>query len=74
MDIKINDKDKQSEEEEEECCDYIIIVIDITGIKVTNRGQWMNKKWDKEERKRLFEDPCCCRHNEQEDSIHGNNG
>ena len=27
--------------------DYIIIAIDSTGIKVTNRGQWMNEKWKK---------------------------
>ncbi len=44
MDIKINGKDKRPEEEE--CCDYVIIAIDSTGIKVTNRGQWMNKKWN----------------------------
>ncbi len=25
---------------------YIIIAVDSTGIKVTNRGQWMNKKWN----------------------------
>lgn len=25
---------------------YIIIAIDSTGIKVTNRGQWMSKKWN----------------------------
>jgi transposase len=25
--------------------DYIIIAIDSTGIKITNRGQWMNEKW-----------------------------
>ena len=25
--------------------EYIIIAIDSTGIKVTNRGQWMNEKW-----------------------------
>ncbi|MGK4277554.1 transposase, partial [Escherichia coli] len=24
----------------------IIIAVDSTGIKVTNRGQWMNKKWN----------------------------
>ncbi len=71
MDIKINDKDKQSEEEE--CCDYIIIVIDSTGIKVTNRGQWMNKKWGKEERKRLSQNPRCSVYKEQENSIHGGN-
>ena len=25
--------------------EYIIIAIDSTGIKVTNRGQWMQDKW-----------------------------
>ncbi len=45
MDIKISDKGKQSEEEEEHN-DYIIIAIDSSGIKVTNIGQWMNKKWN----------------------------
>ena len=25
---------------------YIVIAIDITGIKVTNRGQWMREKWN----------------------------
>ncbi len=40
MDIKINDnKNKEFEE------DYIVIAIDSTGIKVTNRGQWMGDKW-----------------------------
>jgi len=24
---------------------YLIIALDITGIKVTNRGQWMREKW-----------------------------
>jgi Transposase DDE domain len=35
-----NNKDKVSEDE------YLIIAIDSTGIKVTNRGQWMRDKWD----------------------------
>ncbi|MER5175919.1 MAG: transposase [Candidatus Nitrosocosmicus sp.] len=40
MNIKINDnKDKEFEDE------YIVIAIDSTGIKVTNRGQWMRDKW-----------------------------
>ncbi|MDN5847988.1 MAG: IS5 family transposase [Candidatus Nitrosocosmicus sp.] len=30
---------------------YIIIAVDSTGIKVTNRGQWMDKKWDTQNRK-----------------------
>ena len=25
--------------------EYIVIAIDSTGIKITNRGQWMNRKW-----------------------------
>ncbi len=44
LNIKINNG-KQSKEEKE-LCDYIIIAIDSTGIKVSNRGQWMNKKWN----------------------------
>ena len=41
LDIKINDnKSKEFEN------DYIVIAIDSTGIKVTNRGQWMREKWN----------------------------
>ena len=40
LDIKvIGDGGKELKDE------YIIIAIDSTGIKVTNRGQWMNEKW-----------------------------
>jgi Transposase DDE domain len=31
--------------------DYIILSIDSTGTKITNRGQWMDKKWNVENRK-----------------------
>ena len=41
LDIKINDN-KSNEFE----ADYIVISIDSTGIKVTNRGQWMRDKWN----------------------------
>jgi hypothetical protein len=34
----VDNKDKDSKDE------YIVITIDITGIKVTNRGQWMQDK------------------------------
>ena len=34
----MDNKDKDSKDE------YIVITIDITGIKVTNRGQWMQDK------------------------------
>ncbi len=41
LNIKINDsKSKEFEDE------YIVIAIDSTGIKVTNRGQWMKDKWN----------------------------
>ena len=42
LDIKIK-KDNKSKEFEYE---YIIIAIDIPGIKVTNRGQWMQDKME----------------------------
>jgi len=31
--------------------DYVIVSIDSTGIKVTNRGQWMDEKWNVQNRK-----------------------
>ncbi len=40
LDIKvIDDNGKELKD------DHIIIAIDSTGIKITNRGQWMNEKW-----------------------------
>src|SRR6476660_7079921 len=41
LNIKIKDDYENSKFEDE----YIIIAIDSTGIKVTNRGQWMQDKW-----------------------------
>jgi Transposase DDE domain len=41
LDIKIKDDNKSKEFKD----DYIVIAIDSTGIKVTNRGQWMSDKW-----------------------------
>ena len=43
LDIKIKDTDNKDKEFEDE---YIVIAIDSTGIKVTNRGQWMREKWN----------------------------
>ena len=40
--------DSKSKEFEDE---YITIAIDSTGIKVTNRGQWMRDKWNVKKRK-----------------------
>ncbi|CAN5869957.1 hypothetical protein BH23THE1_BH23THE1_34220 [soil metagenome] len=34
--------------------DYIIISIDSSGTKMTNRGQWMDKKWNVENRKKGY--------------------
>ena len=42
MNIKIKDDYENSKFEDE----YIVIAIDSTGIKVTNRGQWMKEKWN----------------------------
>jgi IS5 family transposase len=44
LDIKIKDTDSKSSKELED--DYLIIAIDSTGIKVTNRGQWIRDKWN----------------------------
>jgi len=41
LDIKIKDTMDNKEFEDE----YIVVAIDSTGIKVTNRGQWMSDKW-----------------------------
>ncbi len=40
--LNIEIKDNKNKEFED---GYIIIAIDITDIKVTNRGQWMRDKW-----------------------------
>ena len=42
LDIKIKDVDNKNKQFKDE---YIVIAIDSTGIKVTNRGQWMREKW-----------------------------
>jgi hypothetical protein len=41
LDIKIKDVDNDMKFKDE----YIVIVIDSTGIKITTRGQWMEDKW-----------------------------
>ena len=40
LDIKINENKSREPE-----ADYIVVAIDSTGIKVTNRGEWMRDKW-----------------------------
>ena len=43
---KLNIKVKDTVTKESTKDDYIIIAIDSTGIKVTNRGQWLRDKWN----------------------------
>jgi hypothetical protein len=43
LNIKIKEDNSKSKEFEDE---YIVIAMDSTGIKITNRGQWMREKWD----------------------------
>jgi hypothetical protein len=38
----------------------IVIAIDSTGIKVTNRGQWLRDRWNMRKKGYLSQDPCCC--------------
>ncbi|HSF50779.1 MAG TPA: IS5 family transposase [Nitrososphaeraceae archaeon] len=42
LNIKIDDDDKSSLQHD----DYFIIAIDSTGVKVTNRGEWVRHKWN----------------------------
>ena len=48
LDIKIKDTDSKNKESKDE---YIVIAIDSTGIKVTNRGQWITEKWNVKNKK-----------------------
>jgi DDE family transposase len=48
LDIKIKDTDSKNKEFEDQ---YIVIAIDSTGIKVTNRGQWIRDKWNVKNKK-----------------------
>jgi hypothetical protein len=51
LNIKIKDMDDKNKEFKDE---YIIIAIDSTGVKVTNRGQWMKEKWHIKNKKRYL--------------------
>ena len=61
LDIKTEDNNKSKEFEDE----YLIIAIDSTGIKITNRGQWMRDKWNIR-KERIFENTCSSKRQEQE--------
>ncbi len=49
LDIKIKDTTDSKEFQDE----YIVVSIDSTGIKVTNRGQWMRDKWNVKKKRYL---------------------
>jgi len=42
LDIKIKGVDKSDKDSKDE---YIVIAVDSTSNKITNRGQWMKEKW-----------------------------
>src|SRR3954464_6939913 len=46
LNIKIKEDDTHEDDDED-----IVIAVDSTGIKVTNRGQWINEKWKTQNRK-----------------------
>jgi hypothetical protein len=47
LNVDINDHDRKNVDDDDDDDDkYIIIAVDSTGIKVTNRGQWMDEKWN----------------------------
>ena len=43
LDIKIKGVDNTDKDSKDE---YIVIAVDSTSIKITNRGQWMKEKWN----------------------------
>jgi hypothetical protein len=51
LDVKIKNDGGENANPSEEDNGYIIIAIDSSGTKKTNRGQWMNKKWNMQNRK-----------------------
>ena len=48
---RINKLNIDIKKDDDDYVDDLIISIDSTGIKVTNRGQWMSDKWHKQNRK-----------------------
>ena len=51
---KLNVNITNDNTDDDDVDDYIIIAIDGTGIKVTNRGQWMSEKWNVQNRKKGY--------------------
>ena len=53
--------------------EYIVIAIDSTGIKVTNRGQWMRDKWHIKNKKGYLKIHVSCKCQDQENSFNEGN-
>ena len=45
--------------------DDVTIAIDSTGIKVTNRGQWISDKWGVKQKERLSQNTRCSERKDQ---------
>ena len=45
MDIKISSSSDVDNKSNLQRDDYFVIAIDSTGVKVTNRGEWIRHKW-----------------------------
>ena len=54
--------------------DYIMMSIDSSGAKITNRGQWMDKKWNVQNRKRLSQNPHSSEYKDQRNHCVRGNG
>lgn len=51
LNVSINNGHVKKDDDDDDDDAYIIIAADSTGIKVTNRGQWMDEKWNVVNRK-----------------------
>src|SRR5689334_19206176 len=52
LNIRIKEDDNKKNKEFQD--DYIVNAIDSTGIKITNRGQWMRDKWNVKNNKKGY--------------------
>ncbi len=52
LNIGIKREDKTDDDDDDN--KHIIIAIDSTGIKITNRGPWMDEKWNVQNRKKGY--------------------
>ena len=53
LNVNINNGHEKNDDDDDDD-GYIIIAIDSTGIKVTNKGQWMDEKWNIQSKKKGY--------------------